>query len=467
MHRRSDTASIMVIATTILLCGTAGGGEWEDEFPITQDLLFQYRSYLTTAPDDTVFVLWPDWSDYEDVKVNLMKSTDHGQTWIGPTIIFEGLAYENMDLHADADGLHLLLVEFWEDEENEYRYLYYSRSVDGGDTFSTPVRVGTQSNIQTIKLFSGGGNIYVYGKDSDYESGGDFNYLYSSGDGGETWQENPLLPGTIVQNPSFTVRDGLIHMVFGGFLVEPEIQHCVSVDGVGWTRPVQVSRGSGAHSQLPQIAIDGQAIHVVWEDDRTGYFEIMYSRSTDGGLSWSRDVRVNWTRYGARAKLLTDEEGLHLVWCQYHGDNGWPTSWGSYDYGIIWYRFSGDAGLTWSAEVRVSQNEAIPPIDLPEQGANVVKLAEYGSGFCAMWQDKRDGNIDLYMRNYVGSAVVGDLDCDGDVDFDDINPFVLALSGEAAYLVQYPDCHWLNADCDGDGDVDFDDINPFVALMGL
>jgi len=60
----------------------------------------------------------------------------------------------------------------------------------------------------------------------------------------------------------------------------------------------------------------------------------------------------------------------------------------------------------------------------------------------------------------------GDLDCDGDIDFDDINPFVLALNGESAYLAQYPECRWLNADCDEDGDVDFDDINPFVALLG-
>jgi len=61
---------------------------------------------------------------------------------------------------------------------------------------------------------------------------------------------------------------------------------------------------------------------------------------------------------------------------------------------------------------------------------------------------------------------LGDLDCDGDVDFDDINPFVLALSGQAAYTAQYPDCVWYNADCDEDGDVDFDDINPFVSLIG-
>ncbi len=60
----------------------------------------------------------------------------------------------------------------------------------------------------------------------------------------------------------------------------------------------------------------------------------------------------------------------------------------------------------------------------------------------------------------------GDLDCDGDVDFDDIEPFVLALSDAAAYEAAYPGCPLPNADADGDGDVDFDDINPFVALLG-
>ncbi len=60
----------------------------------------------------------------------------------------------------------------------------------------------------------------------------------------------------------------------------------------------------------------------------------------------------------------------------------------------------------------------------------------------------------------------GDMDCDGDVDFDDINPFVLALSGQAGYEAVWPDCRWLNGDVDGNGTVDFDDINPFVTLIG-
>lgn len=60
---------------------------------------------------------------------------------------------------------------------------------------------------------------------------------------------------------------------------------------------------------------------------------------------------------------------------------------------------------------------------------------------------------------------VGDLDCDGVVGFGDIDPFVVALTGQAAYELLMPDCDWLAADCDGDGLVTLADIDAFVALL--
>jgi hypothetical protein len=59
----------------------------------------------------------------------------------------------------------------------------------------------------------------------------------------------------------------------------------------------------------------------------------------------------------------------------------------------------------------------------------------------------------------------GDPNCDGVLNFNDINPFVLALSDPNGYQQQYPGCTILSADCNGDGVVNFDDINPFVALL--
>jgi hypothetical protein len=64
----------------------------------------------------------------------------------------------------------------------------------------------------------------------------------------------------------------------------------------------------------------------------------------------------------------------------------------------------------------------------------------------------------------------GDLSCDGIIDFDDINPFVLALSDFAAWQTTYGslsplNCPDANADCNADTFVGFEDINPFVAFL--
>lgn len=56
-----------------------------------------------------------------------------------------------------------------------------------------------------------------------------------------------------------------------------------------------------------------------------------------------------------------------------------------------------------------------------------------------------------------------DANCDGVVDFFDIDPFILGLINPAAYAVNYPGCNLACvADANEDGAVDFFDIDPFV-----
>ena len=67
--------------------------------------------------------------------------------------------------------------------------------------------------------------------------------------------------------------------------------------------------------------------------------------------------------------------------------------------------------------------------------------------------------------NLVQTWVAGDMNCDGQVNFGDVNAFVLAVSNPAGYQQQYPNCNILNGDINGDGLVDFGDVNPFVSLL--
>ena len=59
----------------------------------------------------------------------------------------------------------------------------------------------------------------------------------------------------------------------------------------------------------------------------------------------------------------------------------------------------------------------------------------------------------------------GDTNCDGHVDFADINGFVQALSDPSGYQATHPTCAIENADINSDGQENFGDINPFVLLL--
>lgn len=59
----------------------------------------------------------------------------------------------------------------------------------------------------------------------------------------------------------------------------------------------------------------------------------------------------------------------------------------------------------------------------------------------------------------------GDVNCDGSIDFNDIDPFVAALIDLNKYSAAYPGCLTANADVNDDGTVDFNDIDPFVVCL--
>ena len=76
-------------------------------------------------------------------------------------------------------------------------------------------------------------------------------------------------------------------------------------------------------------------------------------------------------------------------------------------------------------------------------------------------------NADQVLAGCAAPAFcLGDSDCDGDVDFFDIDPFVAKLGCPGSGPACNDGCQWQNSDVDEDGDVDFFDIDPFVARLG-
>ncbi|HEX8183950.1 MAG TPA: sialidase family protein [Blastocatellia bacterium] len=115
--------------------------------------------------------------------------------------------------------------------------------------------------------------------------------------------------------------------------------------GETFTEPLNISRSSGEAFE-PEIAVDpGNAINVAWEDSATGVNSIMFSRSTDEGKTFSTPLRVSkGTDPATEAHIASDGAGrLSVVWVQ-----------GTEEEKQAYYSRSTDGGLTFSDPVNLS-----------------------------------------------------------------------------------------------------------------
>lgn len=62
------------------------------------------------------------------------------------------------------------------------------------------------------------------------------------------------------------------------------------------------------------------------------------------------------------------------------------------------------------------------------------------------------------VRENPATGLLGDMEWDGDVDFDDLEPFALALRSETEFEARFDVPASVRGDFDGDGDIDFDDV---------
>jgi hypothetical protein len=175
----------------------------------------------------------------------------------------------------------------------------------------------------------------------------------------------------------------------------------------------------------------------------TGAYNIIYNRTPD--------LQTNFTfGLGDERFILTDTaDGSNLL--------------------DIYGQFGVDGtGQPW--EFTRGYSYRMPPWNSGNQGVFRANEWYFGGVGSLSGMDPTQLLLDLttpnvHVFNSPCTGLRGDMDCNGWVDFDDINPFVLAISDPAAYAAAYPDCHFNHGDCNGDGLVDFDDINPFVVLL--
>ena len=148
---------------------------------------------------------------------------------------------------------------------------------------------------------------------------------------------------------------------------------------------VCVNQDAGtAEQDWPSIAVDRSGtLHVLWADDRSGHFDIWYTRSEDGGMVWSEENKVSddivADADSFEPDVVVDSAGnLHTVWCDNRN--------GDYD---IYYSHLISGTTTWSPNVRVDDG----PAGVSQLRATLA-VAQSGT-IHAVWADWRAGHRDV------------------------------------------------------------------------
>ncbi len=395
------------ICTLLLLCTGTGvaRAQWGPETPISALPGDVWGEGIATA-GSTVHVV------YGTDEVRYRSSSDEGATWSADRRVGDGTLHLTDPLIADGDDVWVIVlkdlqvVSDWccpRDNGN----IYLLRSRDRGQTWDPPMQLSTGRGAFRVSITYAAGRLHLVWM--DYRSGAWDTHYRRSIDRGATWELE---------------------------------------------RRIALSAGTFG-AERPQIAAQGDAVHVTIWDDRggnppctAGTFsfascpDVFYIGSNDGGATWGPEVRIanagaffagrndiaaatpsnvviNYNRNVTSAqgqKMFvrrstnggsTWEPEVQLTATPGESDHGSIIGYGSavhlawHDSRVagnleIYYRGSSDGGATWDAEERVSSGAA---------GDSSTPLLAVSAGYLhALWLDRRGGSYQIYYRRRAVAA---------------------------------------------------------------
>ena len=288
-----------------------------------------------------MYVVWQD-DTPGNFDIFFARSTDGGLTFSEPPENLSENTGSSTEPQISVEGNNVYVV--WEDDTPGINDIFFARSTDGGLTFSEPPQNISESTGVSFNphISSDGDNVYVVWQDNTPGGGADI-FFSRSTDGGLTFSEPPenLSENTgFSSQPQISVEGNNVYVVWvDSSPGNSDIFFVRSTDGgLTFSEPPENISESTGNSLRPQISSDGDNVYVVWQSVNE---DIFFSRSTDGGLTFSEPPQNLSENTGSSfsPEISSDGDNVYVVWY----DDTTPDD--DFD---IFFATSTDGGLTFS-----------------------------------------------------------------------------------------------------------------------
>ncbi len=357
--------------------------QWQPDVRLTNNPFTSYTSYNTwciAASGNVVHVVWWDARNGND-EIYYKRSADGGVSWGADTRLTNNSAGSYSPSVA-ISGTFVHVV--WFDLRDGNYELYYKRSTDAGISWEPDRQLTNDPAFSVIPSVSASGTVvHVVWRDTRDGANGEIYYKRATASGLFWGADTRLTYNSAVSTaPSGTVSGSNVHVAWadnrdGNY----EIYYKRSTDGgVSWGADTRLTNNPLVSSGS-SISVSGSMVHVVWHDQRNGVNgEIYYKRSTDAGISWGADTRLtNNIAESNNPSVAVSALFVHVVW--------WDTrDSGNYE---IYYKRSTDGGVIWGSDTRLTNAPSISEDPSVCLSGSVVHL---------VWTDERDGNFEIYYK---------------------------------------------------------------------
>jgi hypothetical protein len=313
---------------------------------------------------------------------------------------------------ATVDGVvHVVWTRDPEADAEAGSQIQYVRSEDAGRTWSEPIALSSSpKDARNPSIGCTSASLVVAWEDTRVgEIDAESIFVSSSPDQGLTWTPEVAvdfdtlgLSRSLEPQVAVSQKDAYV-VWFDG--VSGAFDIYTATSGVGgvpsggddvstaWRRPVRIDGGNqgGAYSAHARVAAEpGGKAYVTWEDSRNGLSDIYFSASSDGGLTFSEDVRLDKGdtagSYNSFSPTITAEkERIAVAWHDERSGAGRD----------VMLNVSLDGGASFKDEaLRVDT-------DTPGLSDSILPSLVLRDGVVHVaWQDARSGGYDIYYRSW-------------------------------------------------------------------
>lgn len=319
-----------------------------------------------------------------DRNIIYAKSTDDGLTFpVGSRIDVSATIYSStqpwLKVGAD-DVIHIV----WEqDSASGESEVYYANSTDGGTSFSTPL------NISNDSVFSGspyvetssGDKIHIAWTNLTPDEEWAQIYYASSIDGGSTFSSSVNISNTThdADNPVVRAKGSAVGVIWQAGGPDYGIYRVLSTDnGDNFGAALNIAGNTTIRTLDPVIGIDGNnRVHIAAAAYNQSNPEIFYSRSTNGGVSFTAPVNLSQSADAVSERptlLAVGNNTIYIMWAENVCNGGSCTK-------RMYYRKSSNGGVNFTAATSPKALEVFTAMEESD-------LDIYGLELYVIWEER-------------------------------------------------------------------------------